>query len=92
MNAVDLRTTTGVPVVAGSVRVTPEARALVVRLPFGALAWNRPSAVIVERDGHAERLRVVDVTRIIQVALWGSALVLWLVVQRRTVQRKEHAA
>jgi uncharacterized protein (UPF0248 family) len=49
-------TTTGPTVVVGNVRATPEARVVSVRLPFGAFVWNRPSAVVVERDGRVERL------------------------------------
>jgi hypothetical protein len=73
------RTTAGPTVVVGNVRATPEARALIVRLPFGGFVWNRPSSVVVERDGRVERLRIVNVTRIAQIALWASVLAAFLV-------------
>jgi hypothetical protein len=49
--------------------------------------------VVVERNGQIEqrqRLRVVDMTRLLQLALWTCALVAWLVGQRRA-QRRENA-
>jgi hypothetical protein len=57
------------PVTVGDVTVTPRARALVVRLPQGGLVWNRPTTVTVERAGAKRRVPVVDVTRILQLAL-----------------------
>jgi hypothetical protein len=56
-------------VTVDDVTVTPRARALVVRLPQGGLVWNRPTAVTVERAGAKRRVPVVDVTRILQLAL-----------------------
>jgi hypothetical protein len=62
------------PVTVGDVTVTPRSKALVVRLPKGGLVWNRPTAVLVERDGQARRIPIVDVTRILQVGLLGLAV------------------
>jgi hypothetical protein len=82
-NAVTLRTTTGPTVIASGMLVTPESRVLTVRLPFGGFVWNRPSAVIVERDGRVERLPIVDVTRVMLGVLWASSLAAWLALRRR---------
>ena len=60
--------------VVGNVRATPQARAVIVRLPFGAFVWHRPTSVLVERDGRIEHQSIVDVTRIAQVSLWACAL------------------
>jgi hypothetical protein len=76
---IERRTTAGPTVVVGNVRATPEARVVTVRLPFGAFVWNRPSAVVVERDGRVERMRIVNVTRLGQLALLASALAALLV-------------
>jgi hypothetical protein len=89
----ELRTISGPSVAAGGVRVTAESRVLEARLPFGGFRWCWPSAVVVERKGQIEqrqRLRVVDMTRLLQLALWTCALVAWLVGQRRA-QRRENA-
>jgi hypothetical protein len=40
---------------------------------MGGFVWNRPTAVLVERDGQAHRIRIVDVTRILQVGLLALA-------------------
>jgi hypothetical protein len=54
-----------------------------LRFPFGGVVWNRPTAVIVERNGRTERVRIVDLTRVIQVSLWASALLAWFVARRK---------
>lgn len=86
-------TVTGSPAQAGDVTVTPVAKALVVRPPFagtkngrgtGALVWNRPVAVLVERGGEVTRQPIVDVTRLAQVALLlGSVLAIMSVAGAR---------
>jgi hypothetical protein len=62
------------PVTVHDVTVTPLARALTVRLPKGGLVWNRPTGVLVEQDGQSRRIRIVDVTRLLQVGLVGVAV------------------
>ena len=39
----------------GDTTLTLESRALEVRLPFGGLVWNRPTAVLTRRRGEASR-------------------------------------
>jgi hypothetical protein len=65
------QTSTGDSVAVRDVRLTPESKALVVRWPNGGWVWNRPVAVLVEREGGGERMPIVDVTRIAQLALLG---------------------
>jgi hypothetical protein len=71
------------PVTVGDVTVTPRARALVVRLPQGGFVWSRPTAVTVERAGAARRVRVVDVTRLLQLTLLALAGAIAVAVARR---------
>jgi hypothetical protein len=59
----------------GGVRITPRARVLTLRTPFGGLVWNHPSVVFVERDGELTRKSILDVTRLVQAALWACVLV-----------------
>lgn len=47
----------------GDAVITPEARALVIRLPFAGFVWNRPAAVVIEQDGRLERIPIHDPTR-----------------------------
>jgi hypothetical protein len=68
------------PVTVGDITVTPRARALVVRLPWGGLVWNRPTAVMVEQAGQVRRIQVVDVTRILQLGLLGLGLAIAVAV------------
>ncbi len=57
---VQLQNTAADPVVVGDTRVTPQAQALVIRFPFGGFVWNRPTAVLVERDDMTRRIPIVD--------------------------------
>ena len=77
------------PVTVGGVTVTPMAWTLVVRAPWGALVWNRPAAVLVERDGQVRRIPIVDVTRFAQAGLIGAALAITIGGLLRAARRKE---
>lgn len=91
---VQLQTTAADPIVVGDTRVTPQAQALVVRLPFGGFVWNRPIAVLVERDDMTRRIPIVDVTRLVQIALLGSffafSVIITLSAAQRTRRRRIH--
>jgi hypothetical protein len=69
----------GETISAGNVRVTPQSQAFSIRWPYGGYVWNRPVAVLVERDGETERIPVVDVTLWTRVALFALAACLMLV-------------
>jgi len=58
----------------GDTIVTPQAQSVTLRWPYGGLIWNRPAAVLVERDNHTTRLPVIDVTRILVWGLLGLGL------------------
>ena len=88
--AIGFHTVPGDSVTASGVTVTPIARTLTVRTGFGGLVWNRPVGVRVERNGRVEQLRIVDLTRAIQVGLLASgavAAVALAVLVRRKEQR-----
>jgi len=68
-------TTTAEPVSAGDATITPEARAWVVRLPFGGVVWHRPVAVRVERGGRIERIRILDLSGWLVALFTGLTLV-----------------
>jgi hypothetical protein len=65
----------GTPVQVGATIVTPRSRVLSLGVRNVGFAWQLPTGVRVERDGHVERLPIVDVTRIAQFVLYGLALV-----------------
>jgi len=62
---------------------------LIVRLPFGGFVWNRPVAVLVEREGQTERIAIHDVTRILQVGLIGISVFMLIVGASTRMGRKE---
>jgi hypothetical protein len=84
---VEQRKTSGPTIDAGGARVTPEASALIVRLPFGAFVWHRPTSVLIERAGQVERLSIIDVTRLVQVGLWCSVIAFWFIRARKERSR-----
>ena len=67
----------GAPVSAGGLTITPQVRVLQVRFPWGgrwgAFVWNRPVAVLVERNGKQERWVLLgrDVLNALRVLLDG---------------------
>ena len=72
---VQWQTQMGEKVTVGSVSVTPQTRAFVLRWRNGGWVWNRPVAVLVERGGEEVRLPIVDVTRLAQVGLVALTIV-----------------
>jgi len=72
---VNWQTRSGEPVRVGDVSVTPQSQALGVRWPGGGCVWNRPIALLVEREGRTRRLPIIDVTRAVQLALYGLSMV-----------------
>ena len=87
-----VQTVLGQPVTVNSITVTPQSQALIVRLPIGGFVWNRPTAILVERDGTVKRFPLVDITRILQLWLLGFSLVLSIVGLVKFSQRKERRA
>jgi len=67
-NPIHWQTKTGDAIEIDDVTVIPQAQVIQVKLPFGGFIWNRPTSVMVERDGHLTSFPLIDVTRI---ATWG---------------------
>jgi hypothetical protein len=71
-DAVRWQTYTGDPITAGDIRLRPQSQALTIRLGKGfGLVWNRPIAVLVEHGEDMERIPIIDVTRVAQLAMLG---------------------
>ena len=89
--SISIKKSSGRPIKAGSLELTPVSQAVVVRLPgpTGGLVWNRPVAIRVEAPGKAAQvLPVYDYTRLSQIlildaGLLGSTLI-WLVFRKRS--------
>ena len=82
------QTVSGDKVTAGDVTVTPQSRALTIRWPYGGLVWNRPVGILVERGEQAERIPIVDVTRMAQLGLFGLSLVFSMIIFVLSIRRR----
>ena len=87
---VQLQTTSGAALTIGDTTLTPQSQALVVRLPFGGFVYNRPAAIIVERDGHVTRIPIVDMTRLAQVGLLGLTFAFSIIIAAFAARRRSH--
>lgn len=84
------QTTLGKPISVGDVTLTPQSQALIVRWPNGGLVWNRPTAILVERQHQTQRIPIFDVTRILQLGLLGFSLLLGIITFALTVQYRRN--
>jgi hypothetical protein len=76
-------------VVTGGTRLVPELSVLRVRLPSGGFVRCHPSGVVVETETEGQRLAIIDVTSIAQLAAVASVLTIWLVFRSRGDRRKD---
>jgi hypothetical protein len=83
-----VQTLTGDPISAGGVTVTPQSQAIALRWPKGGWVWNRPLAVLVEREGETERIPIVNVTRIAQLGLYAFVIAFALRARKRYVRNR----
>lgn len=64
---------TGSPITIEETTLTPQSQVLSVRWPNGGWVWNRPVAILAEKDGESQRHAIIDVTRYAQFGLIGVA-------------------
>lgn len=79
-NIFSKQTLTGEKRTVGEISVIPQSQLLMVRWPYGGLIWNRPQAILVEQDGQMERIRIVNLTRMSQLALLGLTLIFCMII------------
>ncbi len=89
--SISIKKSSGRPVSAGNLALTPVSQALVIRAPgrIGGLIWNRPVAVRVQAPGEeAQVLQVYDYTRRAQILILGAGLLgsalIWLIFRKVT--------
>lgn len=89
MKWIEWQTKTGEPITAAGRTITPQSKALVIRLPFGGFVWNRPTAVLVQQGDYSETIPIPDITRLIQLALLTATISLTLILwfMNRNVMR-----
>ena len=80
----------GTTVMVNDFTITPQSQALIVRLPMGIFVWNRPTSVLVERNGEVKRFPIVDVTRLLQLVFLGAGTIVTLAVLLVRKRRKEN--
>lgn len=83
-----VKTYEGDPVTIQGVTITPQSQALTLRWPHGGFVWNRPLALLVERGKETERIPIVDVTLMAQVALLGLTLLVSVAGLLWSMQRR----
>lgn len=86
------KTVSGQPFSVGRFTLTPQARVLTVRLPFGAFVWNQAKAVLVKEAGQTKTYPIVDLTRLVRLALTGSTLLLIIIMSLLTRKRREETS
>ncbi len=72
----------------GGASLTPLSQALVVRTPVGGFVWNRPVAVLVERDGQEQRLPILNVLLMARLAALGLGLTLAAIALISSILRR----
>ena len=63
------QTVTGEPQVIGDRVIRLQAWAIMLNTPFGGFLWNRPTAVLVEKEGEIEEIPIVDATRFALISI-----------------------
>lgn len=74
------QTILGEKTTVGQISLTPQSQAFMIRWPNGGVVWNRPQAILVERDGQMERIRIMNVTRMTQLGLLGLTLIFCIII------------
>ena len=87
---VEVETRAGDPISVGDSKIIPLAKVAQLKIPgwFGGVIWNRPVAVVVQTDDDEEQVVPVrDITRVAQLAIFGSGLFIvlmaWLITRGR---------
>ena len=85
-----VETHAGEPIEVGDSKIVPLAKAVRFQKTgwLGGVIWNRPVAVVVQTGDDEERvIPIRDVTRIAQLAIFGSGLffiwIVWLITRRK---------
>ena len=85
------RTDTGEPITIRGVTVVPQSQAIVVRLPFGGVLWNRPVGVLIKRGEETRRRPITDVSATICRVLFGIGVVCVSIAIVRLIRERGHA-
>lgn len=78
---VQLKTVQGTAVSTPHHTLIPESQALIIKFPYGGFVWQRPTAVLVQKDNQTERHPIVDVTRLATWSVLAASLLLPLLLR-----------
>ena len=67
--------------------LTLQSQTIGVKHRHAGFVWNRPLAIVTERDGVVTKTPIIDVTRIVTIFLFGVTLV-FSIFQIATVRRR----
>ncbi len=81
----------GQPLSMNDLTLTPQSRVLIIRLPGSAFIWQRPTAMVIERNGQEKSFPIVDLTRTIQLGLCGLGVAIIIARFVQISRRKEKA-
>jgi len=73
----------------GDTEMTACSQTVVLELPFGNLAWSRPTSVRVQRGDATRVIPIVDLTRLAQLAI--QAFVFAVIIGAAAARRRERA-
>jgi len=73
---IEFRQAAGESVTAHGFTVTPWSRAIVVRLPFARVVWNRPIGVDVTADNVTRRLPIGQASQVYRSPVIGVLIIL----------------
>ncbi len=80
---VSWRKVRGDAITLGDTTIFPTSQALSIRLPFGGFVWNRPTSVEVTTNGESEEIAIVDVTRVVLMAMTAITLAATIIARPR---------
>jgi hypothetical protein len=88
---ISFETKTSEPVQIGNTHLRLTSQALRISLPFlknGGLIWNRPVSVTAQAGSEMEQvLPVVDITRIVQLAVFAGSIMVGIFAMRMARRR-----
>lgn len=86
------QTVTGQSLNVNGFTLTPQSQVLIIRFPWSAFLWQRPTALLIEGNGQRKRLPLVDLTRLIHLGLWSLGVLILIVRFVQRSRRKEQAS
>jgi hypothetical protein len=78
---IELKTVQGTAVHTPHHTLIPESQALIIKFPFGGFVWQRPTAVLLQQNGHTQRHPITDITRLATWSVLGASLLIPLILR-----------